>query len=603
MKEILCISVCQIRADFLVADHNIYWSTVCPTSTRCPSRTWHWMLPRATWDCEQRLSATGEKEGRRRGKPENTQDVVRKLALGTHSSPNSHPFSADIVSVPNVVINHVMMLIMTEHVLQRQKTSQRKTRWICLRRGRAQPCWTSTPLGCCMEPCDPEGGPGHYGPLWHDPCLGLLLKWSVAGKSDQWLMLKVIIVGWCWVNYIDLRTTPMIVALPRGQKMTSKVRKSLKGWEKDPKMVQILLDGDFWVSDIGDWDIWTRNDNMLLQSDSRHAALVSCTLLSGGICGHRKWEKVLDSLWDFKRLCQRFLQQQHKAMFDTNRLAGWLWICCGQRQKSQKSRPKKADPNAARLMICWQELAELPEEQKKTAATKAVGSPSFTVLFTHLYLHIFSCVSIIGFFAMASTWGRCCTSSGAAWRAAAAEAPADVSHGGLGPGLPTEMVRWGSHGFTLAKDQWCTILSGFSKSLDWVQSIAGRSPWSCLVAFILLNLAGFCCEQQEWLLDKIYNIVKKADDREPWPQLLVPSRDTWAVAYKSDHSLSAEVPRGCRGLFGSDHWQGRELGMSCGAGWLGSSPKTTTYHNSNCSWRDWMAWTFLGCPWLLLNSI
>jgi hypothetical protein len=36
-----------------------------------------------------------------------------------------------------------------------------------------------------------------------------------------------------------------------------------------------------------------------------------------------------------------------------------------------------------------------------------------------------------------------------------------------------------------------------------------------LVAFILLNLAGFCCEQQEWLLDKIYNIVKKADDREP----------------------------------------------------------------------------------------
>ena len=103
----------------------------------------------------------------------------------------------------------------------------------------------------------------------------------------------------------------------------------------------------------------------------------------------------------------------------------------------KKHTPKKADPNAARLMICWQELAELPEEQKKTAATKAVGSPSFTVLFTYLYLHIFSCVSIIGFFAMASIWGRCCTSSGAAWRAAAAEAPADVSHGGSGPGLPT----------------------------------------------------------------------------------------------------------------------------------------------------------------------
>ena len=30
---------------------------------------------------------------------------------------------------------------------------------------------------------------------------------------------------------------------------------------------------------------------------------------------------------------------------------------------------------------------------------------------------------------------------------------------------------------------------------------------------------------------------------------------------------------------------------------------TTTYHNSNCSWQDWMAGTFLGCPWLLLNSI
>lgn len=71
------------------------------------------------------------------------------------------------------------------------------------------------------------------------------------------------------------------------------------------------------------------------------------------------------------------------------------------RATTEKTHTKKADPNAARLMICWQELAELPEEQKKTAATKAVGSPSFTVLFT-LYLHIFSCVSIIGFFAMAS---------------------------------------------------------------------------------------------------------------------------------------------------------------------------------------------------------
>ena len=30
---------------------------------------------------------------------------------------------------------------------------------------------------------------------------------------------------------------------------------------------------------------------------------------------------------------------------------------------------------------------------------------------------------------------------------------------------------------------------------------------------------------------------------------------------------------------------------------------TTMYHNSNCSWQDWMAGTFLGCPWLLLNSI
>ena len=70
--------------------------------------------------------------------------------------------------------------------------------------------------------------------------------------------------------------------------------------------------------------------------------------------------------------------------------------------KEKTHTPKKADPNAARLMICWQELAELPEEQKKTAATKAVGSPSVTVLFTYLYLHIFSCVSIIGFFAMAS---------------------------------------------------------------------------------------------------------------------------------------------------------------------------------------------------------
>ena len=29
----------------------------------------------------------------------------------------------------------IVTLIMTEHVLQRQKTSQRKTRWICLRRG------------------------------------------------------------------------------------------------------------------------------------------------------------------------------------------------------------------------------------------------------------------------------------------------------------------------------------------------------------------------------------------------------------------------------------------------------------------------------------
>jgi hypothetical protein len=69
----------------------------------------------------------------------------------------------------------------------------------------------------------------------------------------------------------------------------------------------------------------------------------------------------------------------------------------------KNTHAKKAAPNAARFMICWQELAELPEEQKKTAATKAVGSPSFTVLFTYLYLHVFSCVSIIGFFAMAST--------------------------------------------------------------------------------------------------------------------------------------------------------------------------------------------------------
>ena len=32
-------------------------------------------------------------------------------------------------------------------------------------------------------------------------------------------------------------------------------------------------------------------------------------------------------------------------------------------------------------------------------------------------------------------------------------------------------------------------------------------------SFLLRNLVG-CSEQQEWLLDKIYNIVKKADDRE-----------------------------------------------------------------------------------------
>ena len=142
-------------------------------------------------------------------------------------------------------------------------------------------------------------------------------------------------------------------------------------------------------------------------------------------------------------------------------------------------------------------------------------------------------------------------------------------------------------------------------ALDWVQSIqAGRSPSQCLVAFILLNLAGFCCEQQEWLLDKIYNIVKKADDREPWPQLLVPSRDTWAVAYKSDHSLSAEVPRGCRGLFGSDHWQGRELGMSCGAGWLGSSPKTWPQRTTTriaAGKIGWLGhfWGVHGCCWIL----
>ena len=49
------------------------------------------------------------------------------------------------------------------------------------------------------------------------------------------------------------------------------------------------------------------------------------------------------------------------------------------------------DYDAARLMICWQELAELPEEQKKTAATKAVGSPSFTVLFTYLFTYLFMC--------------------------------------------------------------------------------------------------------------------------------------------------------------------------------------------------------------------
>jgi hypothetical protein len=117
-------------------------------------------------------------------------------------------------------------------------------------------------------------------------------------------------------------------------------------------------------------------------------------------------------------------------------------------------------------------------------------------------------------------------------------------------------------------------------------------------------LAGFCCEQQEWLLDKIYNIVKKADDREPWPQLLVPSRDTWAVAYKSDHSLSAEVPRGCRGLFGSDHWQGRELGMSCGAGWLGSSPKTWPQRTTTriaAGKIGWLGhfWGVHGCCWIL----
>lgn len=177
------------------------------------------------------------------------------------------------------------------------------------------------------------------------------------------------------------------MALPRGQKMTSKVRKSLKGWEKDPKMVEILLDGDCWVSDIGDWGIWTRNYKMLLQSDSPHAALVSCTLLSGGICGHRKWEKVLDSLWDFKRLCQRFLQQQHKAMFDTNRLAGWLWICCGQRQKKhtrQKSSPKRCPIHDLLAGAGW-----IARRTEKDCCHKSCGISQFHCA---LYISLFTCL-------------------------------------------------------------------------------------------------------------------------------------------------------------------------------------------------------------------
>lgn len=182
-----CVSPCAISV-LISWLQTIIFIDLCPTSTRCLSRTWHRKLPFATWDCEQRLSATGEKEGRWRGKPENTQDVVRKLALGTHSSPNSHP-------------DHDWACLAEAKDKPKEDQVDLPEAW-------AEPCWKSTPFGCCMEPCDPEGGPGHYGPLWHDPCLGLLLKWSVAGKSDQWLMLKVIIVGWCWVNYIDLRTTP-----------------------------------------------------------------------------------------------------------------------------------------------------------------------------------------------------------------------------------------------------------------------------------------------------------------------------------------------------------------------------------------------------------